>query len=345
MKRQRFYRCACYPKSDIVVPELDMRVNYLGRDAFLREFSTIKAVVTARARELRDANKSKEEADNRCNIPLDRGVYELKDAYLHPDFLDMVKKVSTPEGLPASCVLSKEKEVYQIPLLTQEFADKLLRELDHFERSDMPRMRPNVLNNYETILSHLGFDEGFVAPLRDRYLTPLAKALFPAWTGSRLDSHVAFTTFNSPCSKQRLEYRFDNSEVSLDVCLGRRDFEGGELYFADMSDCDPMLADCPIHLYKPKPRWAVLRRGQQMHGSLNVTSGERVNLVLWLRSSELRNRRCPLCAQPPSLVAADGYGDGFTASSAAPNTIPPPVPVPEGQPTASRSAEVVGEAE
>ncbi|KAH9377362.1 hypothetical protein HPB48_021321 [Haemaphysalis longicornis] len=261
MKRQRFYRCACYPKSDIVVPELDMRVNYLGRDAFLREFSTqlrwygfgspeqkegiidrIKAVVTSRARELRDANKSKEEADNRCNIPLDRGVYELK-----------------------------------------------------------------------TVLSHLGFDEGFVAPLRDRYLTPLAKALFPAWTGSRLDSHVAFTTFNSPCSKQRLEYRFDNSEVSLDVCLGRRDFEGGELYFADMSDCDPMLADCPIHLYKPKPRWAVLRRGQQMHGSLNVTSGERVNLVLWLRSSERRNRRCPLCAQPPSLVAADGYGDGFTA--------------------------------
>ncbi|XP_077535839.1 2-oxoglutarate and iron-dependent oxygenase domain-containing protein 2-like [Haemaphysalis longicornis] len=218
-KRQRFYRCACYPKIDTVVPELDMRVNYVGRDAILREFSTqlrwygfgspeqkegildgIKAVVNSRNRELTDATKCKEEDDNRCNSPLDTHVYD-------------VKKVSTQDELPASCVFSKEKEVYQIPLLTQEFADKLLRELDHFERSDMPRIRPNVLSNYETVLSRLGFDEGFVAPLRDRYVTPLAKALFPGWTGSRLDSHVAFTTFNSPWSKQRLEYRFDNAEV------------------------------------------------------------------------------------------------------------------------------------
>lgn len=197
----------------------------------------------------------------------------------------------------------------------------------------------------KTVLSRLGFDEGFVAPLRDRYLTPMAQALFPGWTGSRLDSHVAFTTFNGPGKEQGLEYRFDNAEVSLDVCLGRRDFEGGELYFGDMRDCDPSLADCAIDLYEPKPTWAVLRRGKQMHGSLTVTRGERANLVLWLRSSELRNRCCPMCALPPRLVAVDGCGDGFTEGSAAADTSRPPVPVPAGQPMTSRSPEGVRAAE
>ena len=38
--------------------------------------------------------------------------------------------------------------VYSFPVLTLEFCNLLLQELDHFEKSDMPKGRPNTMNNY-----------------------------------------------------------------------------------------------------------------------------------------------------------------------------------------------------
>ena len=38
--------------------------------------------------------------------------------------------------------------VYSFPVLTLEFTNLLLEELDHFEKSDMPKGRPNTMNNY-----------------------------------------------------------------------------------------------------------------------------------------------------------------------------------------------------
>ena len=50
-----------------------------------------------------------------------------------------------------------------------------------------------------------------------------------------------------------------------------------------------------------------------MHQAQAITSGERVNLIVWMRSSSIRNCQCPMCGEPPSLVQSEGYGDGFTA--------------------------------
>ena len=50
-----------------------------------------------------------------------------------------------------------------------------------------------------------------------------------------------------------------------------------------------------------------------MHQAQAITSGERVNLIVWMRSSSIRNHQCPMCGEPPSLVQSEGYGDGFTA--------------------------------
>ena len=49
-----------------------------------------------------------------------------------------------------------------------------------------------------------------------------------------------------------------------------------------------------------------------MHGAMPITDGERYNLIMWLRSSKIRNRLCPMCNTRPQLVATDGLGDGFT---------------------------------
>ena len=52
-----------------------------------------------------------------------------------------------------------------------------------------------------------------------------------------------------------------------------------------------------------------------MHGALSIQSGERINLIIWMRSSEVRNKQCPMCNREPRLVpCAGGPGDGFTTA-------------------------------
>ena len=56
----------------------------------------------------------------------------------------------------------------------------------------------------------------------------------------------------------------------------------------------------------------VLHRGDQMHGALPIQSGERHNMILWMRSSQIRNTCCPMCGEIPDLINVPGRGDGFT---------------------------------
>ena len=79
----------------------------------------------------------------------------------------------------------------------------------------------------------MGFDERFMDQFREDYLAPLARLLYPAWVGRGLDSHRAFVVKYGLGEDLDLSYHYDNAEVTLNVCLGRR-FAGGELYFGTM---------------------------------------------------------------------------------------------------------------
>lgn len=43
---------------------------------------------------------------------------------------------------------SEEKCIYRVPVFSAEFCQALLEELEHFEQSDMPKGRPNTMNNH-----------------------------------------------------------------------------------------------------------------------------------------------------------------------------------------------------
>lgn len=43
---------------------------------------------------------------------------------------------------------AEEKRIYRLPVFTAPFCQALLQELEHFEQSDMPKGRPNTMNNY-----------------------------------------------------------------------------------------------------------------------------------------------------------------------------------------------------
>ena len=67
-----------------------------------------------------------------------------------------------------------------------------------------------------------------------------------------------------------------------------------------------------LYPYYHKIGRGVIHRGQHMHGAMDISDGERYNLIIWMRSSSVRNDCCPRCNQPPNLIPFEGYGDGFT---------------------------------
>jgi hypothetical protein len=165
------------------------------------------------------------------------------------------------------------------------------------------------LIRFQILLDELGFNEEFITPLRERYIQPLAAILFPECTGVQLDSHKAFTVQYELGGDRSLDYHYDNAEVTMNVCLGKG-FEDGTLYFGKMRTEPQTEADWSEVTHRVAH--GVFHRGQHKHGAMPVQDGVRVNLIIWCRSSQVRNRLCPMCDVRPDLLDSDGFGDGFT---------------------------------
>ncbi|NXP21056.1 OGFD2 protein, partial [Scytalopus superciliaris] len=261
---------------------------------------------------------------SRCYTPKHPEVYTLQESFLAPGFLKIVGYCTSPgahlQGLLGYLESFSDKRIYRLPVFTEEFCKTFVEELENFEQSDMPKGRPNTMNNYGVVLSELGLDEGLVSPLRERFLRPITALLYPELGGACLDSHRAFVVKYSLQDDLDLSSHYDNAEVTLNVSLGK-DFTEGNLYFGDFNQ-EPS----PVPKYVEVEHVAaqgLLHRGGQIHGALPIASGERWNLIVWMRASAVRNRLCPMCNSKPHLVGAEGFGDGFTGAleDAVPGTV------------------------
>jgi len=235
--------------------------------------------------------------------PLYTHIFTLQESFLHRDFLKLCESKDT---LPQQLT----NNIYSFPVFTRDFCLLFLQEIKQFEASPLPRAQPNTMNKYGFLLRELGFDD-FMDSLRERYLDDLSRRLFPQYRGEGLDSHRAFIVKYSEDEDVDLSYHYDNAEVTLNVSLNDS-FEGGEVYFGGMRG---ERDDGRRVRYRHVTSHGVLHRGQHMHGTLPIHSGERYNLIIWMRSSSLRNQLCPMCNQTPSLIPVQyGTGDGFTAT-------------------------------
>lgn len=171
------------------------------------------------------------------------------------------------------------------------------------------------MNNFGVLLNELGFDEKLISPLRTNYLMPITRLLYPECGGNTLDSHKAFTVHYKMGEDLDLSYHYDNAEVTLNVSLGK-EFIGGELFFGDMRQVP--LKDTECTQCEHVTSYGLLHRGQHMHGALPIQSGERINLIIWMRSSVVRDKLCPMCDMEPRLVPCSGEGDGFTTRNSVP---------------------------
>mmetsp|Transcript_108393 Transcript_108393/g.209835 ORF Transcript_108393/g.209835 Transcript_108393/m.209835 type:complete len:421 (+) Transcript_108393:67-1329(+) len=171
---------------------------------------------------------------------------------------------------------------------------------------------------------------------------------------SVLDSHRVFTVAYrtadyenvDPCTKKRrttfrddapfdtkLTVHTDNSEATMNLHLAG-DWTGGALNFYGKLGKEESYDEAVANIRKQKDAvkialqrnggdaedssigMACFHTGSEFHEACPVDSGWRLNLVVWLRSSRMRNAQCPMCNKcGPGLKVArvgEGEGSGFT---------------------------------
>lgn len=152
--------------------------------------------------------------------------------------------------------------------------------------------RPNSMNRYGAVLKDIGF-ESMSQALRESIVKPIVEALWPSLAvnqPSNLSELHAFTVRYRGDEDRKLDTHVDSSKVTLNVCLGG-EFTGGEVYFHQRAhvDADPMESphpeNCPrcSAVYAHEPGVAILHFGDHIHGTNNIKTGTRTNLILWCR--------------------------------------------------------------
>ncbi|XP_020825818.1 2-oxoglutarate and iron-dependent oxygenase domain-containing protein 2 isoform X1 [Phascolarctos cinereus] len=338
---RRFFRCNCFCSENLFLPRYRLHVRYLEEQQLRRDYGLVlksrgcvspedfEQVLAELEKEVQRRKQLVQQASQRkatiaqCYLPVQPQVYGLQEQFMVSEFRSVVQYCETldanlPGLLKRIETLSDEKRIYRLPVFTLDFCRMLLKELEHFEKSDMPKGRPNTMNNHGILLYELGLDEPLVTPLREQYLQPLTALLYPDCGGGQLDSHRAFVVKYTMDEDRDLSYHYDNAEVTLNISLNKN-FSEGSLYFGDfreVSSSEVQYLEVPHVLGR-----GVLHRGGQLHGALSLESGERWNLIIWMRASSVRNQLCPMCGKPPELVEDEGYGDGFTREEGEPSTM------------------------
>ncbi|GAB1608595.1 2-oxoglutarate and iron-dependent oxygenase domain-containing protein 2-like [Argonauta hians] len=327
-----FYNCGCYFYRNIFLSKYGMHITYKGESSFKNLYGETlrqKGCDTGEKfdevlREIEDEIQRRrtlniQSTDRRKMIETDYqrlhpNIFTLDESFLDPEFLKIIEICKSGGALEVDALkkqlcVNKPFQLYEFPVFTEEFCKLLLEELDNFNDSDLPKGRPNSMNNFGCSLDELGLDVELLDPLRN-YLSSITSTLFPKDGGSTLDSQKVFTVEYSEDKDKKLDTHFDNSEITLNVCLGKT-FTGGELFFRGR--LSEMYETAPF-VYTNRPRYGILHRGAQLHGAHPIKSGTRCNLIMWMRASSVRNKRCPMCNDTPQLEEdpSSGYGQGFT---------------------------------
>ena len=220
---------------------------------------------------------------------------------------------------PLGTIRESPRGVFTFPALTPTLCRLLREELDHFERSGMPRARPNTMNDDGVLLHELGLCENLLDPLLREYIAPMARALYHprAVPGcDTLDHHRSFSvSYDATTAAGKdadLAYHFDDAEVTINVCVSPREaFDGGELLFGGVEGeaGSSHARRCPrFH----REGVAVMHAGKHCHEAMPTTEGRRTNLIAWCRSSARRAETCGMCGRDkrtPYVVPGRREGD------------------------------------
>ncbi|XP_008787677.2 2-oxoglutarate and iron-dependent oxygenase domain-containing protein CP2-like [Phoenix dactylifera] len=227
--------------------------------------------------------------------PLHSELYNIEPTtFFVPSFIKAISD-NTEESF-RNIMSEPSPGVYTFAMLQPNFCEFLLDEVENFEKwvnaVKFKIMRPNTMNKYGAVLDDFGL-EPMLNKLMEEFICPISKVFFPEVGGSTLDSHHGFVVEYGKDKDVELGFHVDDSEITLNVCLGKQ-FSGGELFFRGVR-CDKHVnSDTQpeeILDYSHVPGQAILHRGRHRHGARATTSGHRINLLLWCRSSVFREMK------------------------------------------------------
>ncbi|XP_027365876.1 uncharacterized PKHD-type hydroxylase At1g22950-like [Abrus precatorius] len=224
--------------------------------------------------------------------PLHKEIYSMDaEKFFTPSFIRAIKE--NTEASFRSIMAEPSRGIYTFEMLQPQFCELLVSEVEHFERwvheTKFRIMRPNTMNQFGAVLDDFGM-ETMLDRLMNDFISPISRVFFPEHGGSSLDSHHGFVVEYGINRDVDLGLHVDDSEVSLNICLGKQ-FSDGELFFRGVR-CDEHINSETqpeeIFGYSHVPGRAILHSGRHRHGAKPTTSGNRINLILWCRSSAFR---------------------------------------------------------
>lgn len=227
--------------------------------------------------------------------PLYRDLYQLDaTTFFVPSFIEAFMVSDSNRDQSIKSIMSEPAPgVYTFNMLQPRFCEKLLAEVENFEKwvteTEFGVMRPNTMNKYGAVLDDFGM-ESMLHRLMEDFIRHISKVFFADVGGYSLDSHHGFVVQYGHNRDVELGFHVDDSEVTLNVCLGKQ-FSGGELFFRGVR-CEKHVHNeaLPeeIFEYSHVPGHAIIHRGRHRHGARPTTAGSRVNLLLWCRSAVFR---------------------------------------------------------
>lgn len=201
-----------------------------------------------------------------------------------------------------------DAETFRFPVFTKIACQQIVEEIENFTTYQINKTQPNTMNKGGVSLDEMGFSEGLITPLIKNYLQPITKVLFPSWGGGSLDSYKSFVVKYELDGDTNLCWHYDNSEITLNISLNSN-FRNGELQL--MKPTKDGDEDQGKVVISHEEGYGILHCGRQQHCALPITDGIRYNMIVWMRSSMIRNKLCPLCEEKPNLVQVSIAGDGF----------------------------------
>lgn len=133
------------------------------------------------------------------------------------------------------------------------------------------------MNNYGVVVNQIGM-KAMITDFQ-RILWPLTNVLFPLQSFPSFDDHHSFIVKYSANEDLGLDMHIDDSDVTLNVCLGDTNFTGATLVFCGMFAAKDHRK--VSHVYHHQVGRAILHLGTRRHGAETIISGTRTNLIVW----------------------------------------------------------------
>jgi len=204
-----------------------------------------------------------------------------REEWFHPAFWAAAQS-NSPAAWRALLTEHLPGEVFSFPIWTEDFCKTFVEEIFNFYDSGLPARRPNSMNNYGIILNEIGL-EPMIDELQ-RMLQPLGELLWPG-PGNMWDGHHCFIVRYREKEDLGLDMHTDDSDVTFNICLGL-DFDGAGLQFCGLMGASNHRKH--THTYKHVKGTCVCHLGRKRHGADDISTGERLNLILWNHSSTYR---------------------------------------------------------